>query len=55
VFVAVGIKYAMRMRRGILSSVTCMAVPYFSTLFLISGMVFGKKSSGKENVCFDFL
>jgi hypothetical protein len=32
VFVALGLQHAMRMRRIILSSVTCMAVPYFSAL-----------------------
>jgi hypothetical protein len=32
VFVALVIQHAMRMRRIILSSLTCLAVPYFSTL-----------------------
>jgi len=32
VFVALGIEHAMRMRRVILSSVVCPAIPYFSTL-----------------------
>jgi hypothetical protein len=33
VFVALGIKNAVRMRRIILSSVACLAVPYFSAPF----------------------
>ena len=33
VFVALGIKRAMRMRRIILASVTCLPVQYFSTLY----------------------
>ena len=32
VFVALDIHYAKRMRRVILSSVACLALPYFSTL-----------------------
>jgi len=32
VFVALVIQHAMRMRRIILSSLACLAVPYFSTL-----------------------
>jgi hypothetical protein len=32
VFVALGIQHAVRMRRITLSSVACLAVPYFSAL-----------------------
>jgi hypothetical protein len=52
VFVALVIHYPLRMRRIILSSVACLALPYFSTL--IKGMIFGK-SYWTEKVCFDFL
>ena len=42
-FSAAGIKLAMRMRCVILSSVTFMAVPYRSNLFLINGIILEKK------------
>jgi hypothetical protein len=40
VSVAVGIQHAKRMRRIILSSVACLAVPYFSSSH--KGAIFGK-------------
>ena len=42
VFVALGIQHAERMRHIILSSVTCLAVQYFSN-YLINGTFFGEK------------
>jgi len=53
VFVGLGIQRAMRMRRVILSSVPCLAVPRF--FHVINGTVFGGKNYGTRNVCFDFL
>ena len=41
VSVALVIQHAKRMRRIILSSVACLAVPYFSH-YLINGTIFGK-------------
>jgi hypothetical protein len=42
VSVALVIQHAMRMRPIVLSSLACLAVPYFST-YLIKGKVFGEK------------
>ena len=41
VFVALGIQHAKRMRRIVLSSVACLAVPYFFPHYLINGTIFG--------------
>ena len=43
--VALAIQYSLRMHRIILSSVTCLALPYFSA-YLINGTIFGEKSYG---------
>jgi hypothetical protein len=42
VSVAIVIQHAKRMRRIILSSVACQALPYFSH-YLINGPIFGEK------------
>ena len=46
VYVAIVIQHTMRMRTIILSSVTCLILPYFSTLFykyIIFGKIIGHK------------
>jgi hypothetical protein len=43
VSVALVIQHAKRMRRIILSSVACLAVPYFFPHYLINGTIFGTK------------
>jgi len=43
VSLAVVIQHAMRTRRIILLSVTCLALPYFFSHYLINGMIFGGK------------
>ena len=52
--VALVIQHAKRMRRIVLSSVACLAVPYFFFPYLIKGMIFGKKVT-EHKMCFDFL
>ena len=42
--VALVIQEGKRMRRVILSSVTCLAVPHIFQPILINGTIFGKKS-----------
>jgi hypothetical protein len=54
VSVALVIQHATRMRRIILSSVTCLALPYYFILSL-KRHVFRKKSYWTWNVCFEFL
>jgi len=50
---ALVIQHVIRMRRIILSFVTCLAVPYFSTL---SHTVHGfRKIFIEQKMCFDFL
>jgi hypothetical protein len=48
VSLALVIHYPLRMRRTILSSVACLALPYFSTL--IKGMIFGNVIEKKKGV-----
>jgi hypothetical protein len=43
VFIALGMQHAMRMRRIVLPSVVCPAVPHFPH-YLINGTIFGKES-----------
>jgi len=54
VSVAIVIQHAIRMRRIILTSVACLAVPHFSTL---SQTRYGirKKKTIEMKMCFDFL
>jgi hypothetical protein len=54
VFVALVIQHAKRMRPIILSSVACVALPYFSTSSN-KRHDFRGKSYWTQNVCFDFL
>jgi len=54
VFVALGIQYAMRMRRIILSSVACPALQYFFPHYLTKGKISGKKNVIKPKMCFYF-
>jgi len=52
-FVAFATQYTMRMRRVILSSVTCLAVPYFPTLSYKMARFSGKNIL-RQNECSGF-
>ena len=54
VFVALGIQHAMRMRRTVSSSVVCLVLPYFCTLYH-KQYDFRKQAAEPKIVCFDFL
>jgi hypothetical protein len=41
--VALVIQHAKRMRCIILSSVACLTIPFFFSVYLINGTIFGKK------------
>ena len=55
VFVALVIEHATHMRCIILSSVVCLALPYFFFTLSHKRHDFRKKSYWIQNVCFDFL
>ena len=52
-FVALGIQHAMPMRDIISSFANCLALQYFSTLFL-KWLSFGEKCYITQNMCFLF-